>query len=121
MAFSQDPLNSPETIYYNFQIYYTGDDEMDYMELDGRLIEIAHNLDSNPIHAGAARDFKISLENFDDMNETITGEALVSFVVRLWEDDDNEIELIIQSITEEMEANQLMVEGMSYVGTGPPR
>jgi hypothetical protein len=122
MAFSQDPLSTPETFYYTFEIYYTGDDEIDFQDLDSRLIEIAHNLDANPIHAGAARDFKISLENFDDSaGQNPTGEAVVSFVVRLWEDDDNEIELILSSIKEEMEGNQLMVEGIHFMGTGPPR
>lgn len=122
MAFSQDPLSTPETVYYSFQIYYTGEDEIDFLELDSRLIEIAHNLDNNPIHAGAARNFKISLENFDETStQNPTGEALVSFIVRLWEDDDNEIELILSSVQEEMEANQILVEGVQYMGTGPPR
>ena len=121
MAFSQDPLSTPETFYYNYQIYYTGDDEIDFMDLDSRLIEVANNLDSSPVHAGAARNFKISLESFDEANPNAPGEALVSFVVRLWEDDENELELIQASITEEMEANQLMVEGISFVGSGPPR
>lgn len=120
MAFSQDPMSTPETIYYTYEIYYTGEDEdIDFLELDSRMIEIAHNLDQNPVHAGAARNFKITLENYEEINQT--GEALVSFVVRLWEDDDNEIELIQQSISEEMEANQLMVEGIRFVGSGPPR
>lgn len=119
MAFSQDPLSTPETIYYNYEAFYTGDDDLDYPELDSRLIEIAHNLDNNPIHAGAARGFKLTLEIFDEINPN--AEILVSFIVRLWEDDDNEINLILSSINDEMEANQLMVEGVSYVGTGPPR
>ena len=121
MAFSQDPLSIPETFHYSYQVYYTGDEEIDYPEFDSRLIEIAHNLDNNPVHAGAGRNFKITLENFDDTSQNAVGEALVSFIVRLWEDDDNEIELILSSISEEMEGNQLMVEGISYVGTGPPR
>ena len=121
MAFSQDPLSTPETFYYNYDVYYTGDDEIDYTELDTRLIEVAHNLDHSPVHAGAGRDFKITLENFDDTNQNITGEALVSFTVRLWEDDENELELIQASIAEELEANQLMVEGIRFVGSGPPR
>jgi hypothetical protein len=119
MSYSQDPLSTPETYYYQFNVYYTGEDKLEFIDLDALLIEISSNLDHNPVHAGGARDFMLTLENFDEDNGT--GEVLASFVVRLWEDDDNEVNLIVQSIKEELEAHQLMVEEIGFVGAGPPR
>ena len=121
MAFSQDPLGSPETFYYMYDAFYTGDEDLDYMGLDSYLVEISHNLDQNPIHAGAARDFELTLDNFDENSSAQEAEIVVSFVVRLWEDDDNEINLILQSVKEELESYQIMVEDIRYMGTGPPR
>ena len=119
MAFSQDPLSSPETYYYQYNVYYTGEDEVDFIEIDTLLIESSSNLDHSPEHAGAARDFDLTLENYDEI--TKTGEILASFVIRLWEDDDNELNLILTSISEELETQQLMVEDVGFVGTGPAR
>ncbi len=119
MSYSQDPLSTPETFYYQYDIYYTGDEEYEYADIDNILVESGASLDSSPDHAGAARDFRLTLENYDETNKS--GECLASFVVRLWEDDDNEVNLIISSIKEELESHELMVENIGYVGTGPPR
>lgn len=119
MSYSQDPLSTPETYYYQYNIYYTGDDELEFPDIDAILVECSHNLNLSPDFAGGGRDFFISLENYDEVNKA--GDCLASFVVRLWEDDDNEVSLIISSIKEEIESHELMVEDIGFVGTGPPR
>ena len=119
MSYSQDPLSTPETFYYQYNVYYTGDEDFEYADIDNILVECGSSLDSSPDHAGAARDFALTLENYDETNKT--GEVLASFVVRLWEDDDNELNLIVSSIKEGLESHELMVEDIGYVGPGPPR
>ena len=110
MSYSQDPLSTPETFYYQYDIHYTGDEDYEYADIDNILVESSSSLDHNPIHAGGARDFHLTLENYDEVNKS--GEVMASFVVRLWEDDDNEVNLIVTSIKEELESHELMVEGV---------
>ena len=119
MSYSQDPLSTPETYYYQYDIYYSGDEEYEFADIDAILIECANNLETSPEHAAGARDFVLTLENYDENQKT--GEVLASFVVRLWEDDDNELSLMVSSIREELEGHELMVEEIGFVGTGPPR
>lgn len=92
---------------------------MDWLEMESLLFEVANNLDHSPIHAGAARDFVLTLENYSE--DSRDAEVMVSFVVRLWEDDDNEISLIVQSVSEELENTGLLVEEIGFQGSGPPR
>lgn len=119
MSYSQDPLSTPETYYYQYNVYYTGDEDYEFPDIDAKMVECGHNLNLSPDFAGGARDFFLTLENYDEINNT--GEVLASFVVRLWEDDDNEVNLIISAIKEELESHELMVEEVGFVGTGPPR
>lgn len=119
MSYSQDPLSTPETYYYQYNVYYTGDEEYEFADIDNILVECGASLDQSPDHAGAARDFALTLENYEETNKT--GEVMASFVIRAWEDDDNELNLIITSIKEELEGHELMVEDVGFVGTGPPR
>jgi hypothetical protein len=119
MSYSQDPLSTPETYYYKYDVYYSGDEEYEFADIDSILVECSHNLDTSPDFSGGARDFMLTLENYDENNKT--GEVLGSFVVRLWEDDDSELNLMISAIKEELEAHELMVEDIGFVGTGPPR
>ena len=116
MSYISDPLSTPEVYFYLFECTYILEDDMDFQELDSMLAEVQINLDRNPTFAGAARDFQLELDEFDE--ESKNAEVIVSFVVRLWEDDENELQLIITSITEELEGIGLQVEETSFVGVG---
>ena len=116
MSYISDPLSTPEVYFYLFECTYILEDDIDFQELDSMLAEVQINLDRNPTFAGAARDFQLELDEFDE--ESKNAEVIVSFVVRLWEDDENELQLIITSITEELEGIGLQVEETSFVGVG---
>ncbi|MHA2104335.1 MAG: hypothetical protein ACW981_12990 [Candidatus Hodarchaeales archaeon] len=116
MSYIVDPLSSPEVFYYMYETSYVLDDNIDFTELDSILNEVANSLDKSPTHVGAAREFKLELETYDE--EYKSAEVIVSFVVRLWEDDDNEIELINKTIMEELESVGLQTENVQFLGMG---
>ena len=116
MSYIVDPLSSPEVFFYMYETSYVLDDNIDFIELDSLLNEVANSLDKSPTHAGAAREFKLELESYDE--EYKSAEVIVSFVVRLWEDDDNEIELINKTIMEELESIGLQTENVQFLGMG---
>ena len=116
MSYIVDPLSSPEVFFYMYECSYVLDDNVDFTELDSLLVEVANNLDKSPTHVGAAREFKLELETFDE--EYKSAEVIVSFVVRLWEDDDNEIELINKTVIEELETIGLQTENTQFLGIG---
>ena len=116
MSYIIDPLSSPEVFFWSITGIYVLDDDVDFLELDALLHEAAVNLEKDPTHAGAARDFRLELENFDE--DTKTCEIIASYIVRLWEDDDNEIELINKTITEELEQVGIQVDSFNFAGTG---
>ncbi|MHA2362762.1 MAG: hypothetical protein ACXAC7_02305 [Candidatus Hodarchaeales archaeon] len=118
MAFSQDPLSSPETFFYSITSRYVVDEEIDFLELDNLLAETAQNLDRSAVHVGAGRNFELTLDNFDENSEYKDAEILASFTVRLWEDDESEINLILKSISEELENIGIMVESINFLGVG---
>jgi hypothetical protein len=116
MSYIVDPLSSPEVFYYMYETSYVLDDNIDFLELDSILNEVANSLDKSSTHIGAAREFKLELETYDE--EYKSAEVIVSFVVRLWEDDDNEIELINKTIMEELESVGLQTENVQFLGMG---
>jgi hypothetical protein len=116
MSYIVDPLSSPEVFYYMYETSYVLDDNIDFLELDSILNEVANSLDKSSTHVGAAREFKLELETYDE--EYKSAEVIVSFVVRLWEDDDNEIELINKTIMEELESVGLQTENVQFLGMG---
>jgi hypothetical protein len=116
MSYIVDPLSSPEVFYYMYETTYVLDDDIDFLELDSILNEVANSLDKSSTHIGAAREFKLELETYDEQYKS--AEVIVSFVVRLWEDDDNEIELINKTIMEELESVGLQTENVQFLGMG---
>ena len=116
MSYIQDPLSTPERWYYIYKAFYVLDDDSGYEDLDAIVAEVANNLEKSPTHAGAARDFELELESYDE--DTKMSEIIVSFIVRLWEDDDNEIQLILSSISEELEGAGFQVEETEFAGVG---
>jgi len=117
MAYQGDGFSTPETMFCNFTgIYIADDDDIDFMEFDTLLGEAAYNLNESPVHVGAGRNFELELDNFDEIQKN--AELLGSFTVRLWEDDESEINLIIQSIMEELENIGVMIESYNIVGIG---
>ena len=119
MAYQSDGFTSPETMFCSFTGLYIGDEvEINFLELDSLLGEAAQTLKEAPIHAGAGRDFELTLDNFDEDSDYKNAEILGSFIVRLWEDDESEINLIIKSITEELENVGVMIESFNLLGIG---
>ena len=116
MSYIADPSSTPEVFFYMYECNYVLDDSIDFIELDSLLAEVANNLDKSPTHAGAAREFKLELDSFDE--DYKAAEVIVSFIVRLWEDDDNELELINKTIQEELESLGLQTESVQFLGFG---
>ena len=116
MSYIVDPLSSPEVFFYMYECIYVLDDPIDFSELDTLLVETANSLDKNPAHTGSMREFNLELDTFDEENKN--AEITVSFIVRLWEDDDNEIELINKTIIEELEQVGLQTEDVQFLGVG---
>lgn len=116
MSYIVDPLSSPEVFFYMYETSYVLEDNIDFIELDSLLNEVANSLDKSPTHVGAAREFNLELETYDE--EYKSAEVIVSFIVRLWEDDDNEIELINKTIMEELESIGLQTENVQFLGMG---
>ena len=116
MSYIQDPMSTPERWYYVYTAYYILEDDANYEDLDGVVEEVGESLEKSPTHAGAARDFELELDSYDE--ESKMAEIIVSFVVRLWEDDENELQLILSSVSEELEDVGFQVEETEFAGTG---
>ncbi|MHA2226027.1 MAG: hypothetical protein ACXAC8_12525 [Candidatus Hodarchaeales archaeon] len=115
MSFHES-LTAAVTRYYVFNgLFREGEEQMTFEIADAYLIEASQSLESEFI--GAARKFVIELDNFDE--ETHQTEIIVGFTIWPYEDDESEIRLILDSITEELEKMGFIEDDTYYLGDGP--
>ncbi|NHJ01917.1 MAG: hypothetical protein EAX86_07210 [Candidatus Heimdallarchaeota archaeon] len=112
---SPESLTSAITRYYDFNGIFREGDELSFEEVDANLIEVAKALDQE--YVGTARVFKIELDSYDE--ETYSCEIIVGFTLWPYEDDESEEELILKSVSDELEKAGFIQDDTYYLGDGP--
>ena len=111
-----ESLTAAITRYYVFNgLFREGDEQITFEAADASLVEVGQTLEKE--FAGTARGFLIELDSFD--NETFQSEVIVGFTIWPYEDDENEVELILGGIREELEKIGFVEDDAYYLGDGP--
>ncbi|MHA1215477.1 MAG: hypothetical protein ACTSR2_09225 [Candidatus Hodarchaeales archaeon] len=111
-----DSISSAITRYYVFNgIFREGEEGLGFFDVDSELYQVARNLETE--FAGTARSFRLELDSFDE--ETHNVEIIVGFTLWPYEDDQSEVELILQSVREELEKIGFIEDDYYYLGDGP--
>ncbi len=111
-----ESLTAAITRYYVFNgLFREGDEQITFEAADASLVEVGQTLEKE--FAGTARGFLIELDSFD--NETFQSEIIVGFTIWPYEDDENEVELILGGIREELEKIGFVEDDAYYLGDGP--
>ena len=100
-------------VYYAYYGFYGGFEEIDFDELDAKIVEVQERLETE--YAGYGRDFHLELAHFAPEGNKEC-EIDVSYTVRFYEDDEDELELINKSILEKLQEVSIEIEDIRLSG-----